>query len=175
MNYRSNLKEVKEFTFVKDFIYNFTLALFITLLLCVLAVKIFNVRLDVVESDSMYPEFRTGDIVVVVPQDSYKINDVVEYKKGNSYVSHRIVAYDETTGVYKLRGDNTSVEFDGSENITNKDITGKVMAIWENGEQVYETISKNYLLIMAIIIGCWVLTSTISGEIEMKKHNILNI
>jgi len=74
-----------------------------------------------------------------------------------------------------FRGDNTSTDSDGSKEIFKKDINGLVVGAWYNGEHVYNIISDNYLLVMAIIIGCWVLTSTISGELEMKKHNILNI
>lgn len=172
MKYKSNIKEVKEYTWVKDIVYNFTMALFFTLLLAVIAINIFNVRLDEVLSDSMYPEITKRDIVVVVKQDNYKVGDIIEYRKGDILVTHRIDSIGEEPNTFIPKGDaNNGV--DGP--VALSQITGKVIAKWTNGRQVYNTIKDNYFVIIALIVGAWVLSMTFSGELEMRKHNILKV
>lgn len=75
MKYTSDIKEIKEFSIVKSVVYNFVLSIFITLVLAVLAIYIFGLRLDIVLSDSMSPEFYKDDIVVVRQYDEYNVGD----------------------------------------------------------------------------------------------------
>ena len=172
MKYRSDLKEVKEYTWVKDIVYNFCMALFFTLLLAVIFINVFDVRLDEVLSDSMYPEITKKDIVVVVKQDEYKVGDIIEYRKGDILVTHRIASLGEEPNTFIPKGDaNNGV--DGPVSLSQ--ITGKVVAKWTNGRQVYNTIKNNYFIIIALIIGAWVLSTTFSGELDIRKHNILKI
>lgn len=178
MKYSSDLKSFKEWEFTKRVVYNLFLSLFVTLILVVLVIKIFNVRLDEVLSDSMSPIFKTNDVVVVVKQDNYKVGDIIEYVKeglpgATENVTHRIVDYDETTGFYTTRGEHHGAADDST--ITKSQIRGKVVAIWYNGATIYKAIRSNYFLILTIIIGAWVLSVTLSGEAEQKKHNILNV
>lgn len=175
MNYKSNLKEFKELSFAKSVLYNLVLSCFFTLILAIIVINIFNIRLDVVLSDSMANTILTGDIVVVVEQDEYKKGDIIEYKKGDIYVTHRILDYNEETGLYITKGDNNGSADSKEGNLQEKDIQGKVVAIWKQGKNVVDTVKNSYLLILAIVFGAWVLSSTLSGEAEIKKHNILNV
>lgn len=173
MIYSSDLKQNKIWAFAKNLAYNFTLAVFFTLLLGVIVINVFNIRLDEVLSNSMYPTFSDKDVVVVVKQDEYKKNDIIEFRKGDILVTHRIVGYDETTKKYTTKGDYNSSE-DGSE-VTISQINGKVVAKWKNGRKIYHTIKNSYFVIITVVVGAWVLSTTLSGEIEMKKHNILKV
>ena len=103
MNYRSDLKEFKEWQLVKMIAYNLVWALFLTVCLFVLSTKIFNFRIDEVLSPSMEPKFGMTDIVIVKPMDNYKEGDVLEFKSGNTYVSHELMEIKED-GTYICQG-----------------------------------------------------------------------
>lgn len=172
--FRTKLKEFKEWEWTKRIVYNLVMALFITLIILIALVKMFNIRLDEVLSDSMAPVFTDQDVVVVKAKDSYEINDIIEYKSSEkANVTHRIIAYDPATGIYTTKGDNSS----GTDQtaITKDMIRGEVIMIWYNGRAVYHLISDNYFLIITMVVGAWVLSVTLSNEFELKKHNILKI
>lgn len=57
----------------------------------------FGVGLTVVLSGSMEPELSVGDLLVVVEQDSYAIDEVVVFQEGRIGVVHRIIEMDGTT------------------------------------------------------------------------------
>lgn len=79
--------------------------------------------LVVLQSDSMRPHFRRGDLVLVRRAPYYQMGDIVLYKgKQISYIFHRIVAYDEQ-GRFRTQGDaNTYLDPDPVEH---EDIMGK--------------------------------------------------
>ncbi|MBQ3502816.1 MAG: signal peptidase I [Clostridia bacterium] len=173
MKYSSDIKEIKEFSLAKSVMYNFVLSIFISLALGVVLVYALNIRLDRVISPSMAPAIYKHDIVIVKPCDDYKVGDIIEYQRTAEAkpVTHRIV---EKTGsganaVYVTQGDATSNK-DAS--VSHSIIKGKVIMIIRNGEHIYDFIKENYFLFIDIILGVWVLSSTLSGEIEMRKHNI---
>lgn len=174
MNYTSDIKEIKEWGFVKSTLYNFVLSIFITLALAVLAVYAFGLRLDVVLSDSMSPEFYKDDIVVIRKYNDYKVNDIIEFQlSGTSKpVTHRVIEKigSGETAIYITRGDaNDSAD---SQEVSYNKINGKVISIIEDGNLIYEFVKSNYFLFIDIILGVWVLSATLSNEIEMNKHNI---
>lgn len=171
--FRTKLKEFKEWEWTKRIVYNLVMALFITLIILIALVKMFNIRLDEVLSDSMAPAFTRRDVVVVKAKDSYEIDDIIEYKSGDTNVTHRVIEYDATTGIYTTQGDNVK---NGNEEYITKDmIRGEVIMVWYNGRAVYHLISDNYFLIITMVVGAWVLSVTLSNEFELKKHNILKI
>lgn len=172
MKYSSDLKENKIWKITKNIAYNFVLSIFFTLLLSVIAIKVFDIRLDVVLSDSMYPTFTKRDVVVVLKQDEYKVGDIIEYRKGDILVTHRIVEINEETNKYITKGDNSQSK-DNEDGIVKSQINGKVIGHWENGRLIYNTLHNSYFVILAIIVGAWVLSTTISGEMEIRKHDIL--
>lgn len=172
--FREKLKRVKEWGWAKQLVYNLAVALFLALIIIVILINVLKLRVDEVLSDSMYPVFSDQDVIIIKPQDDYKVNDIIEYKSSeNTNVTHRIIEYDATTGIYKTQGDHNGTA-DGA-NITKDMIRGKVVAIWFNGRQVYHFIKDNYFLILTMVVGAWVLSVTISGELEIKKHNILKV
>ena len=52
----------------------------------------FGVGVAVVESGSMEPVLSVGDVIVVRPQESYAVSDIVVYQSGHSLVVHRIIS-----------------------------------------------------------------------------------
>jgi signal peptidase len=82
----------------------------------------FGVGVSVVLSNSMEPEFSVGDLIVVVEEDDYVINDVVVYHSTTMAVAHRIVDIDGDKII--TRGDANSAN---DEPIDKSCIKGKVM------------------------------------------------
>ncbi len=177
MKYTSDIKEVKEFTLAKSVLYNFVLSIFITLALAVIAIYAFGLRLDVVLSDSMSPEFYKDDIVIVRAYDDYKVGDVVEYQmdKISKPVTHRIIAKEGSgsSAIFTTKGDAASSQ--DFSTVKYSQINGKVISVIENGNDVYEFVKSNYFLFIDILLGIWVLSSTLSSETEMRKHNIAKV
>ena len=172
MNYSRNHKTIKEWELAKTIVYNLSLSLFFTLLLVVVSMKVFGFRLDEVLSDSMAPVFTRQDIIVVVPQDSYKIGDIVEYrgtlggKPAN--VTHRVIAYDKATDTYTFQGETNS----GIELVAGKNCVGKQVAIWHNGRFVYGMFNNNFELILTMVIAAWGLSTILANEKEIARHDI---
>lgn len=82
----------------------------------------FGVGVSVVLSNSMEPEFSGGDLIVVVEEDDYVINDVVVYQNTKIAVAHRIVGIDGDKII--TRGDANSLN---DEPIDKSCIKGKVL------------------------------------------------
>lgn len=177
MKYTSDIKEIKEFGLVKSVMYNFVLSIFITLALAVISVYAFGLRLDIVLSDSMSPVFYKDDIVIIRQYDDYKVGDIIEYQmdKISKPVTHRIIAKEGvgTSAVFTTKGDASSSE-DFSQ-ISYNQINGKVISVIEDGNNTYQFIKSNYFLFIDILLGIWVLSSTLSSENEMRKHNIAKV
>ncbi len=174
MKYTSDIKDIQEFKLAKSVVYNFVLSIFITLALAVVAVYAFGLRLDIVVSDSMAPKIYKDDIVIIRPLDDYKVGDIIEYQKDglSKPVTHRIVEIvgSGDNAIYYTLGDNTPNGIKDA--LIKKNINGKVIGILENGNTIYEFIKSNYFLCIDIILGIWVLSSVLSGEMEMRKHDI---
>lgn len=55
-------------------------------------------------SDSMYPNIKKHDVVIIVPQDDYEIDDVVAFQDRDMVVLHRIIGQNED-GTFITKGD----------------------------------------------------------------------
>ena len=176
MKYTSTIKDSKEYGLVKNILYNLVLSIFIILAISVLIVYILGLKLDVVLSDSMNPVFYKNDIVVVRPCAEYNEGDIIEYQLGYSSipVTHRIVEKigSGKSAVFITKGD-ANTPTDGE--IPYSCVKGKVVAIIENGNFMYEFVKNNYFLLLNILLGFWVLTATLVGELEISKHNIAKV
>ncbi len=174
MQYTSNIKANKEFGLAKTITYNLVLSIFLTLAVAVICIYAFGLRLDVVLSDSMSPEFYKDDIVVIRAYDDYKIGDIIEFKMSatSEPVTHRIINKTGTgkNVIYETHGDANPE--DSIEYVPHSKVNGKVISIIKNGNLIYQFFKTNYFLFIDIILGIWVLSSTLSSEIEMRKHNI---
>lgn len=174
MKYTSDMKEVKEFGIAKSFAYNLVLSIFLTLAVAVVAIYAFGLKLDVVLSDSMSPTFYKDDIVVIRAYDDYKVGDMIEFKLSATAnpVTHRVVSKTGSgkNAVYTTKGDANGK--DALESVKASQVNGKVISIIEDGNHIYEFIKSNYFLFIDILLGVWVLSSTLSAEKEMRKHNI---
>ena len=109
MNYNDEILENKPFNIFKQVLFDIVLAICIMLAIALVLVYGFKFKPYEVLSDSMYPVFKTGDMVVVKAQDNYQIGDIVTYRLGTTTLAtHRIIAIKESNGTtyYITHGDN---------------------------------------------------------------------
>jgi len=79
MNYNDQILENKAFNFVKQLTYNIALAICVMLVGVLIMVYGFKIGLYEVLSNSQAPHIVKGDMVVVKPQDSYKVGDIIKF------------------------------------------------------------------------------------------------
>lgn len=113
-----------------------------------------RVAYEVTEGASMEPTYHRGDLVVTVRMDSYRIGDIVSYKKphGKNTILHRIVGGDALGFV--LKGDNN--QSSDSTNPTADEVIGRaVLHIPDVGAVLRPPISYGLLggLVLILVGG----------------------
>ena len=118
MKYNDTPFENKAFSFVRQLFYNIALAVCIILIGFLIATYGFKIQLYEVLSDSQYPVYRTGDLVLVTKTNDYKVGDILCFDyAGDLNVTHRIIykGKDESGDtVYLVHGDALGSIQDGS-------------------------------------------------------------
>lgn len=80
-----------------------------------------------VQTGSMEEAIKAGDWIIVKLTQKVKLNDIITYRLGDEYITHRVIeAYN---GKYITKGDNNSAK---DEPIEQKQIVGKVVKILAN-------------------------------------------
>ena len=75
-----------------------------------------------VQTGSMKDAINPGDMIIVKSDSDIKLNDIVTYKQGEEFITHRVIeAYNET---YVTQGDANNVK---DEPITKGQFVGKVV------------------------------------------------
>ena len=109
MKYSNQLLENKMFKIIKEIVYNIALAICIMLVGVLIIVYGFKFKLNNVLSDSQYPYFKAGDMVIIKEQSEYVEGDIVKFYDSNGTpVAHRLVCIYSTGGqtYYICHGDN---------------------------------------------------------------------
>jgi len=83
-------------------------------------------KLFAVQTGSMEPTIKVGDLIFVKGQNNYKVDDVITYNSGfgasKTVITHRIVDINED-GTFKTKGDfNTAADIDS---VSKQNIIGK--------------------------------------------------
>lgn len=127
----------------------------------------FGVGFAVVLSGSMEPEMSTGDLIVVVENDDYKVNDIVVYQYNYSLIVHRIVDMNGDKVITK--GDANNVN---DEAIRMSDIKGKVvLTIPYLGE--ITTLIKSPIATVLIILAAILLIETSYKDVRKSDNEEL--
>ncbi len=100
-------------------------------------------------SDSMYPTIKTGDVIMVVPKDEYKVGDIVAFEDGPMIVTHRIIDENED-GTFVTKGDYVGNSQDDMP-LQERYIIGKVVNVFE-GLGPFVSIMQSPLAIMLSIM-----------------------
>jgi signal peptidase len=123
-----------------------------------------------VQSGSMEPIIKTGDLVIVKPNKNYLSGDIITfYNSENKKVTHRIVNIRNENGVQKIftKGDANKVIDDGY--ISSKQIIGKVnRQIPYLGKLVFFSKTFPGLIILIFIPAIFI----ILGELKKIGKNL---
>jgi signal peptidase len=138
-----------------------------------------NFKIMTVLSGSMQPAIKTGSIVVVKPESSYKIGDVITfgpYSKKKPPTTHRIYDIEVTGGepVYITKGDANNGP--DTRKVAKKDIVGKVLFSIPFVGYVLEVAKKPVgfmvLIIVPAVIVVYDETRKIIEEIKKRKQKL---
>lgn len=87
-------------------------------------IKPFGIEVLEVLSNSMNPEFKKRDIIIIKEEKEYNIGDIITYENENGVlVTHRIIEKDKD--VFFTKGDNNNTKDEIP--ISQKNIRGKVI------------------------------------------------
>ncbi len=100
-------------------------------------------------SDSMYPTVQKGDVIVLKAQTDYAVDDIIVYKDGDGYVTHRIVELDG--GRYVTKGD--SPQSDGVTKVSPEAVLGKVYAYVTDLGALMNYFKEPYGLLTLLAVG----------------------
>ena len=105
-----------------DFIF---LLLIILMIFIVILFKFFY-KCFIVETGSMHPTLKIGDLIIVKHYNQYKIGDIITFKEknNNNYITHRIVQINNNKN-FITKGDFNNVIDKNC--ITQEEIVGKVI------------------------------------------------
>lgn len=116
-----------------------------------------------VQTGSMIPAININDLVIVKLDKSPKIKDIITYKKGESFITHRVVeAYKET---YVTRGDANNTK---DEAIKKEQIVGKVVKIIPNFGTMRKTL-LNPIVLITLIATIFIISKLFSKPKKKKE------
>jgi len=110
-------------------------------------VNVFGYTFFQVITGSMSGTIEINDIVIVRITDKFKVNDIITYKSGNDYVTHRVIRIQGDTIITKGDANNTE-----DEPITKDLVLGRVVHIFNNVNTWIKVI-KTPQVIIALIVG----------------------
>ena len=111
-----------------------------------------------VQTGSMRPTININDLIIVKKDDSPKIKDIITYKKGKEFITHRVVeAYKET---YVTRGDANNTK---DEAIKKDQIVGKVVKIIPNFGAFRKTL-LNPIVLITLIASIYIISRMFSTK-----------
>jgi signal peptidase len=130
----------------------------------------FGVGATVVLSGSMEPELSVGDLLVVVEQDSYAVDEVVVFQEGRIGVVHRIIQIDGQT--VTTQGDANNAP---DEPMDISRIKGKVVCAIPLVGHVINLIKTPVATILILAAAIWLLERSFHKEKEKDNDKLHEI
>src|ERR1035437_365082 len=130
--------------------------IFVALLLIISTFPITgNIKVLTVLSGSMEPAIHTGSVVIIKPESSYKVGDIITFgqnTKTDIPTTHRIAEMKAVEGsiVYKTKGDANNAE--DSTETPQKDVIGKVLFSIPWLGYIVDFVKKPVGLMLVIVI-----------------------
>ncbi len=121
-----------------------------------------------VQTGSMSPTINANDLIIVKRGNTPKIRDIITYKKGNDFITHRVVeAYKET---YVTKGDANNAK---DEAIKKDQIVGTVVKVIPNFGAFRQTL-LNPVVLITLIVTVYILSRLFSNKplfkIKLQKR-----
>ncbi len=151
-------------------------------------VSFFSYSFHVIQTESMEPDMKVGDLVVVkqVPYSDIKVGDDILFKCEDSslpvygkYIIHRVIELTETEGVYRTKGihnpnpDNVLSKAEGKA-VAVSSAWGGVFSFLTNWKNVIFVIGLGGVLIFSIFEICSVVSNASKLKAEKNKQKLQN-
>ena len=133
----------------------------------------FGFGLAEVLSDSMYPTIKTGDVIMVVPQDEYKVGDIVAFEDGSMIVTHRIIEENED-GTFVTKGDYIGNSKDDMP-LQERYIIGKVVKNFAGLGPFVSIMQSPLIIMLSILIIAMLLYLSTKKEKEQDQAELAKI
>lgn len=124
-------------------------------------------------SDSMYPTIKTGDVIMVVPKDEYKVGDIVAFEDGAIIVTHRIIDENED-GTFVTKGDYIGNSRDDMP-LQEKYIIGKVVNVFAGLGPFVSIMQSPLVIMLSIMIIALLLYLSTKKEKEHDQAELAKI
>ena len=132
----------------------------------------FGFGLAEVVSDSMDPTIKKGDVIMVVPQDEYKVGDIVAFHDSIGILTHRIYSENED-GTFATKGDNNrSTDID---TLKQEYIIGKVVKTFGGLGSVVSVMQSPTVIIIMVIIIAFLFYLSSKKEKESEEAEITKL
>lgn len=122
-----------------------------------------------VQTGSMSGEIEAGDWVIVKATKDIKLNDIITFKEGDEFTTHRVIEkYNDT---YVTKGD---VNNSKDEPITDEEIVGKVVNVLPHFGILRKTLFNPWVVI-SLIITLFLINFALKKENSKTNEKIKNI
>lgn len=130
---------------------------------------IFGFKAYIIETNSMEPELKAGDMIIVkkCETDSIKVGDIITFRRENEHITHRVVEINALTKSYSTKGDNNSIS--DVQDVSFEDIEGKKVIIFSKGGTIIRNL-QNVVYITFIFI---ILITMFLHNIRLKRKHSL--
>lgn len=128
-------------------------------------VNIFGYSIFSTETGSMSPTIEKGDIVFVKIGEEVQEKDIITYKSGNSFITHRIIQIDGESIIAK--GDNNNTQ---DQEIQKDAVIGKVSFIINNVE-IWKQVFSDISVIVPVFITVILIIILVSYKEKQEKKN----
>ena len=120
-----------------------------------------------VQTGSMKKAINPGDMIVVKSEPDIKLNDIITYKEGSEFITHRVIeVYNET---YVTQGDANNTK---DKPITKNQVVGKVIKVLPKFGIIRRILFNPFVLI-ALIITLYLISSMFGRGKNMKIKEFL--
>ena len=128
----------------------------------------FDYSIFEVQTGSMSGTIEAGDWIVVKATNNINLDDIVTYKEGNDFTTHRVIEKYKDTYVTKGDANNTK-----DEPITKEQIVGKVVKILPHFGILKKTLF-NPLVIVALIVTLFLISFALRKDNSESEERIKN-
>lgn len=137
---------------------------------------IFGMKAYVIETDSMEPELKVGDVIIIkkCERQDLKVGDIITFENRGELITHRITEFNPATLRYATKGDKNSLN--DIEAVKFQEIKGKMFfklpMFWKIIQKLQNTM---YIVILLVIVFTVFLHSrriTRKSKIRRRKKKI---
>ena len=122
-----------------------------------------------VQTGSMRSDIKEQDIIIVKLDDSYQVGDVVTYKSGHSYITHRITEINKDTITTKGDANNAL-----DNPVSKENVVGKVVKILPEFGIYLKVLTDKWVMILFFLLSLS-LTYLVSLLEKKESQNEKNV